>query len=482
MVTISKSFLKSSAMYTLAGSLPMASAIILLPFYLLYLSTEMYGALAIYLALAVLVQILTAYSFDTGVYVFFHEYKKDAEKLKRYVSSVFQFVLMVGAIVGIIFLVLGDFLFDAFFAEKGLNFFPFGIMAVATGVLQSLFKVHSSLLQTAERPGLFFWANLLSFSLIAGFTIIGLELYPQTLWGPIGGRLAAAVLSAIWVLARVYWRFGILFDFTLLKESFPFNHPSLIYQLQQWSMNYFDRFIMVFFLPLPTIGVYDFAIKCMLAVEFVISGLYNSFYPKVIGIVMAQDEKNSTPEVNRYYHGLIACIMVLVCLAILGFSVVIDLGIIKSGYEDSIHYLPLIGIVYLVRAIRYYFAMPYGALKYSKPLPLIYLFVSVLKIALIVVFIGNYGVYAVIGAAVVSTVFEISMLWQAIGERFRFRFNKLKIFAAPLLLAVCIGLIHGLNLFESYIAYVFYLITCFLVLAVLYRKELRTIMDGKLLR
>ncbi len=482
MVKISRSFLKSSAMYTLAGSLPMASAIILLPFYLLYLSTEKYGALAIYLALAVLVQILTSYSFDTGVYVFYHEYKKDVAKLRHYISSVFQFLLIVGAIVAVVFLGLGDFLFDTLFDENDLAFFPFGIMAVATGVLQSMFKVHSSLLQTAERPGLFFWANLLSFSLIAGFTIVGLKLYPQTLWGPVGGRLAAALLSAIWVLARVYTIYGFRFDFSLLKESFPFNHPSLVYQLQQWSMNYFDRFIMVFFLPLATIGVYDFAVKCMLAVEFVISGLYNSFYPKVIGIVMAQDQKASAPEVNRYYHGLIACIMVLVCLAILGFSVVIDLGIIKAGYEDSIDYLPLIGIVYLVRAIRYYFSMPYGALKYSKPLPLIYIFVSVLKIGLIVLFIGKYGVYAVIGAAVVSSAFEIYMLWRAIRKHFRFQFNKLKILAAPLLLALCIAIIHSVGLLESYIAYGFYLVTCFFVLVVLYRNEIRTIMDGKILR
>src|SRR5690606_18918847 len=158
----------------------------------------------------------------------------------------------------------------------------------------------------------------------------------------------------------------------------------------------------------------------------------------------------SAPEVNRYYHGLIACIMVLVCLAILGFSIVIDLGIIKAGYEDSIRYLPLIGIVYLVRAIRYYFAMPYGALKYSKPLPLIYLLVSVLMIGLIVLFIGKYGVYAVIGAAMISSGFEIYMLWQAIRKRFRFQFNKLKILAAPLLLAVCIGVIHSAGLLESY--------------------------------
>lgn len=479
MVKISKGFLKSSLMYTIAGSLPMASAIILLPFYLVYLTTDNYGALSLYLAFSVLIQVLTMYSFDTSLYVFFHEYKKDKQRLRRFISSVFIFLLLIGLVLTIFFLLTGNLLFTVLFDQRDVNFFPFGLMAVVTGVFQSIFKVHSSLLQTSQRPVLFFWSNLLSFALIATGTIVGLKYYPQTLWGPIGGRMLAATISAAWVLGRVAVVYGFAFKMQLLKNTFSFNTPSFFYQLQQWSMTYFDRFIMVFFLPLSTIGVYDFAVKCMLAVEFVISGLYNSFYPRVIGMVMEQDKKQSTPEINRYYHGLVASIMLLVCLAILAFSLAVDLGIIRSGYEESVQYLPLVGMVYLARAMRYYFTLPYGALKYSKPLPVIYMGVSVFKILLILLLIRHFDVYAVIGAALVSSLAEAYLLWRGVRMKFDFHFNKFKIIIAPLILAALIALSQQFFFFGSLINYSIYLIVCLVILTLLYRRELHSLINSK---
>jgi O-antigen/teichoic acid export membrane protein len=252
--------------------------------------------------------------------------------------------------------------------------------------------------------------------------------------------------------------------------------------LQQWSMNYFDRFIMLFFLPLSDIGVYDFAVKCMLAIEFVISGVYNSFYPKVINIVVGQIDKKSTPEINRYYHGLIALIMVLVCFSILAFSIIMDLGILKSGYEASVKFLPLIGLVYLLRAIRYYFAFPFGALKFSKPLPMIYFVISAVKICLIVLLVGPFGVPGVIQATFISTIMEIILLWYFIRKRFDFKFNKFKIIGAPLLLGVIIVIFQTFSLLPVYLTYILYIVICFMVLGLLYRNELKVLVSGKLIR
>ena len=107
MVKVSKGFLKSTMMYTISGALPMAAAIILLPFYLT-LPTEIYGAYALYLAFSVLVQILTTYSFDTGIYVFYHDFKKDPDKLNLYISSVFGFVIILGVVAVAFFSVTGE--------------------------------------------------------------------------------------------------------------------------------------------------------------------------------------------------------------------------------------------------------------------------------------------------------------------------------------------------------------------------------------
>ncbi|MFO0267060.1 MAG: hypothetical protein ACK51D_08950, partial [Cyclobacteriaceae bacterium] len=83
---ISARFIKSSLIYTVAGALPMASAIILMPFYGKYLSAELFGALSVYFAFSLLVQIVVTYSFDASLYLNFHEYKHDPKLLATFIS------------------------------------------------------------------------------------------------------------------------------------------------------------------------------------------------------------------------------------------------------------------------------------------------------------------------------------------------------------------------------------------------------------
>src|SRR5690606_621718 len=199
---------------------------------------------------------------------------------------------------------------------ENISFYPYGLASVGAGALQALFKVHSSLLQSREKPETFLWSNVLSFGMIALFTLIGLELFPNSLMGPIMGRFLAAFIAAIWVLARIFKEFGVHFDFGWLRSSFGFNTYTFIYQLLQWTINHFDRILMLLVLSLSEVGVYAFATQCLIALELLMNSLHSSFYPKVVNNIMSQKEKQSTPEMNRYYHGLTAIIMLCACIGI----------------------------------------------------------------------------------------------------------------------------------------------------------------------
>ena len=248
--------------------------------------------------------------------------------------------------------------------------------SVGAGIFQAIFKVHSNLLQSREKPETFFWSNVVSFSLIAFFIIVGLELYPNSLAGPILGRLVGSIIPCVWALFRIFREFGFHYDFSWLKSSLSFNTYTFIYQMQQWIINQFDRILMLFFLSLSSVGVYDFAIKCLIPVELLMNSLHSSFYPKVVGAVIAQPVKGSSPEINRYYHGLTASLCYLYA------------GVYWCCRGLSRHLFPRRNIMRRLNTFLiwrlfiasgrcgYYFSVPYGILKYSKPLPVIYLVVS----------------------------------------------------------------------------------------------------------
>jgi O-antigen/teichoic acid export membrane protein len=470
---ISKNFIKSSIIYTLAGTLPMASSLILLPFYIHHLSTEVYGALASYLVFSLLVQIVVTFSFDTSVYIYFHEFKTDKQKVATIISSAFVAMLVIGAVVGMAIIGTSDLFLKLVPTVKNISFYPYGYASMVTGIFQALFKVHSSLLQTREQPETFFWSNLLSFSLIAFFTIVGLQIFPNSLMGPIMGRSIASAICGLWVLARIFGEFGIHTDFSWVRSSLGFNVYNFIYQLLQWFINYFDRIILLLLLSLSEVGIYTFATQCLIALDLVMNSLHSSFYPKVVSIIMSQSSKQSTSSVNRYYHGLIGVMMLLVCAAILFLPWIIETFVKRQSYQETIPYLPYLAALYLFRTVRLYFTSPYSIMKYTKPLPLIYLIVAALKIALMFLFIDDIGVYGAIVASLVSSLVEIVLLRWSLRKLFNFQFNVFKILGAPLILFIFIISLEplfGLN--YALATHLFYFVSCAALLWWAYRHEL----------
>lgn len=466
----------------------MASAILLLPFYINLLPTHVYGALSLYLAFSLFIQILVTYSFDASAYIHYHDYKADFDKLSSFISSTFIFILLIGGAVGLTLVVLGDIMFDLIFQDQRISFYPFGLLSVATGIFQALFKVYSNILQSRERPVLFLRSNLLLFALIATLTIGGLYLFPETLVGPIGGRTIAGLVVACWALYRIFKEFGFHFNYPLLKSTFGFNHYVFIYQVQQWVINYFDRFLMLFFLPLSTIGlstigVYDFAIKCLVVVEFIMNGLYSSFYPKVVSVVMAQTTKGSTVETNRYFYGLTAVVMLMVSSGILVLPFLVDQLDNNRGYHEAVQYFPYIAIIYLLKGMRLYFAVPYGILKFTKPLPLIYTIISVIKIGGILLLVGSYGIYGIVTSTLISSMVEIVLLRYVAQGKFKFQYNLFKIIIAPLVLLMTV-LFFEPTLSKEYplLIHVAYVVIVGGFLLWVYRNELKLLNFTKILR
>lgn len=463
----------------------MASAIILLPLYIANLSTADYGALSIYLVFSALVQILVMYSFDSSLYIHYHEYKNDEGKLSSFISSAFVLMLMIGAGVSAVSFLLGDVVLVRFFAGQSLSFYPYGIVALGTGILQSLLKVYTNLLQSRQKAETFFWTNLFNFLFTLVFTVVGIKLFPQTLIGPLGGRLVAAVFSGAWVLARVFSEFGFHFNYPLLRSSFGFNLYAFIYQVQQWLINSFDRVIMAFFgVSLAGVGVYDFALKCVLVIELIMNGLNNSSYPKVISALMAQEKKHTTPEINRYYHGNTAVVMLMICLTVFFFPLLLDTFLAsKASYMQAIPFIPYVASLYFFRMIRLYFAVPYSVLKYTKPLPAIYMIVSAVKIGLIVLLLDRYQTYGVIIASFGSVIVEIVLLRLFVRDRFTFHYNSFKMIIAPVLLFLMVIILEPMFSDNfGWLVHAVYLLSCGGLLWWTYRHEIRALVVSRIAR
>jgi len=460
----------------------MASALILLPVYAHYLSAPVYALMILYTGFSALIQIVVTYSFDVSLYNYFHEYKSDPPKLAAYVSSAFAFILLLSLATGIVLAFVGDFVFAKVY-DNSISFYPYGLLSVVTGVFQSVFKVNNSLLQTQEKAVAFLRMNVLSLSLIAAGTFIGLYLFPDSLIGPIGGRLVAVTLTGLWVLWRVYRQFGWHVDFSFLNPTLSFNHPQFIYQVILWFNNVYDRVVLSRFLPLTQVAIYDLAAKCLMAVEFVLTGFYNSFFPKVLGITALQVHKKTTPEINRYYHGLTAVTILLVAGSVLVLPPVFQWFVQKPAFLAAIRWFPFVAVTYLLRSLRFFVAMPYAAIKYSKPLPIFYGVIVATKVGGMFLLIPSYGIMGLLVATWIGYIVEIAVLYFGVRSKFEMTFNVFKLIVAPLTLAVVIVIFEPLfGTAFPFLTHLAYVLVAGLLLLWAYRNEIRVFKLSNLIK
>jgi O-antigen/teichoic acid export membrane protein len=474
-----------------AGALPMASAIILLPFYIYYLPTESYGALTLSLSIATLVQIITAYSFDSSLYIHYHELLSNKEKLNPFISSAFIFMLGSGLIIGVSLSIIGQWVFTLVLPGNSISFYPYGFVAVGVGIFQAIFKVHGNLLQTREKPEVFLWSNVFSFGVIAITTIVGLKMFPGTLMGPLGGRLLAAFGGATWVLVRIFREFGFHFTSPWKFTSKSFNAFTFVYQLQQWVINSIDMFIILFFMPtaaLATVGVYSFAIKCLAPIELLLNGLNASMFPQIIKLINKQNQvKSSTVEINRYFYGQISVMMLMIVGSILVLPWIMN-GFVswfaqKSNYLAALEFVPYIAVLFIFRSMRLFFVVPYNVLKKMKQLTFLSFFISVVKIGLMAIFIMQWQVMGVIASAALAYTIELVLLWYFLKQDYQMKFNGFKLIVAPMFLLLVIVVTEPIlgSKFPT-IVHLGYAALCALLLWFSYRNELKLVNPFKMFK
>jgi O-antigen/teichoic acid export membrane protein len=168
--------------------------------------------------------------------------------------------------------------------------------------------------------------------------------------------------------------------------------------------------------------------------------------------------------------------MFSVVIGILALPWAIETFVYKAAYQESIPYLPFLATIYFFRTMRLFFTSPYGILKYTKPLPFVYLLVAGLKIVLMLTLMPFLGVYGVIAASLVSAIMEIIMLRYSIKKMFRFQYNFFKIVGAPIILFLLIIILEPLfGLRYPYTVHSVYFLSCVGLLWWAYRKEVQIV-------
>lgn len=476
---ISKSFLKSSLLFTIGGALPMLGGIILLPFYTNYLSDRHYTQILFYISLSMLFQILFSFSIENYYGMRYTRLSEQPAEQKRFTGTVSMLLLAIGFLVLSLSSLFGERLFSLVYVnDLGMEFWPWGFYSVLTAFFNAYFKAASIVLIYQKRPYSFLISNVLNFIVTVGVSVSGLFMFPDSIQGPIYGRLFSGLLIfgiALFIFERS-GQFG--FERSFLPDLFRFCVPYMFFVLSAWVLMQIDRYVLQLYIPNAELNAYDLLLKCFYGIEFIQNSLSAVIYPKVFEIWNKTKKHETTAESNRYFNVFSALNVIQLLLFCLAMPLVYRLFIHNPVFFQSESYIGILAAGYSLRSILSFYMA--GILFTGKVNVLVKVFgvSAVFQVLLTWPLSMSYGLNGAILAGLLTKVLQVWLCARWSAPVFTFSFNKYKIVVLPfvylLLNAVFFAFVPSYSLW-------FYLVQFIgfgLLIYALFRNEIRKVLQS----
>lgn len=468
------SFIKDSLLFTIGNALPMMASIILLPFYANYLNATNYVALSFYIGISLLFQIIFSFSFEQYYGVVFTEIKHDENEVKVLNGSILIYLLLYGSLIILVTSIFGEGLLNIIFQEKiPVSYYPFGLLSVITGFLNTIFKVMMSTYIYSQKPRTFFISNLINFLATVIISLGGLFLFPDTLTGPIYGRFLSGVIIVLvnyYVLKNIIvWKL----DRKYIKEFITKSWGLFAYTLTLWLAGNIDRYFLKNYIDVSLLAGYDLIMKCFIGIEFIQNGLSMAIISNVFDIWKNEERVLFTGKSNRYFNVFILVITIAIVLFVLILPYFIQLIISNADYYSSFKYIGIIAVSYILRTLTYPY---YFAFLYSKKTDKFFIFngiVTLIQILLSMIFISKYGLIAAILISIMTKIILLILYHINIKKWVNeVKINYLKWFGITGFSASWYLLMYGLKL-QNNLWNVVELVVLLLIVFFVYKNELR---------
>lgn len=437
---ISRKFITSTLLYTVSSSLTTIASFVLLPFYTntRLLTVSDYGALALFIGLSLLVQVIATFSIDFYVAIVYHEFKDDPIKLKGKIASLNGFMLLAGLALLIFFVAGGNFFIKEYVPNPNPASFRYVIMSVLTGIFNAHFRFYNGLLINQEKSWRYFSSNMLNFVTTILFSLIILRLFPLTLEGPLWGRLlsGACIFAMSFIdITRVY---GIAFKREILKPLAQFCFPLFVTSIFQWILSYSYGYIIKPLLFNEQVAIFDLAVKFTMLITFIIEGIGAAMTVKIFILLKQEQTPAIQKEINKYYSSLNLMSLFIIPATIFILPIVVPIFISSEKYLVTFMYFGLVGAGILTRTVQILFINPTHFFKQTIKLTWVNGIAAAVQLGLSYMLIKYFKLYGAAFALNIVKVFQVLLYYWFCRTLVTPGINVRKMFVLPMISLIII--------------------------------------------
>ena len=354
-------------------------------------------------------------------------------------------------------------------------------MSIITAIFNSYFKTYTSLLIGQQLPIKYFIVNFVNFIFTILISTVGLFLFPNTLIGPMWGRLLSGVI--IFSIAFYFFtnEFGLSFNKNSFNSIIKYCLPVTIYGFLTWIITYSDRFIITYYINKTELAVYDTAIKFTFLLEYFQVGLAQTIYPKIYSIWKSENINESNNEINKY-HSIFTAISILgIPIFILIIPLFIPILIHNKDYYISFNYLALLSIGFALKGLYNMFHSPILFFHKTNVLPKIYLIMILFQIPLTILLVKYHGIYGAIYSTIIVKFIQIILTYYESKKIFNYNYNKTKLLYLPIFYMAFVFIFESATPIKfQNLSRVIQLIVTIFIISFTYKNEIKEFIQKKI--
>lgn len=396
-----KSFIKNSAIYTIATVLTRGIAIFLVPIYTRYLTPFEYGIIDYFMILASIINLTIALEISQAV-VRYYQDAKGIEEKKSYVATAFLFTVFVYILYFLISFVFSSELSSLFLDDENMSV----LFIIASGAIATngIFYFVQNQLKFEIRPkdvAIVSIVNVLVLSSLAIYLLVIVGLKVESIFI---AQIVANIVSSILAVYMARNSYGFVFVYAKFKEMISFSYPLVFSGIAVFVASMIDRIAIKELLGLDELGIYGVAYRFAAVAGLVMIGFQSSLTPLVY---KHYKEPNTPKDISKIFNIFSIFALFVVSGSILFAKEMVVLFTTEAFYGSS----GLIAILVLVVFFSnmYIFAPGIGIAKKTKLTAMITITSAVLNTILNYTLIPIFGLSGAAYASLISAIVAFSM-------------------------------------------------------------------------
>jgi O-antigen/teichoic acid export membrane protein len=265
-----------SMVYGLGTAVGRGLQMLLVPVFTRVFAPDQYGVIDLLGLAASIASLLIVMGTDAALARFFYD-AIDTEARRIMISSSALWRLGVCVIVAVLLWLLAP-AFSVLLLDSA-DYAKYVRLTALAIPFTAFFMFQNDVLRVTFQPWKFITLNLVNTLLVGGLSILFVVYWRKGVAGVLYGRLIGDLVTAAFGFVLIRLHLVPRFDRTVLRRMLTYGAPLIPVAVAYWAMQYADRWALVHFRDLATVGIYAVAVKMGAAMMLVVSAFHLAWGP-----------------------------------------------------------------------------------------------------------------------------------------------------------------------------------------------------------